>query len=254
MKPSLSHRLATREVPADRRPVMHQTWRHLAFLHWRWDAADLQAFLPPGLTVDTHEGEAWVGLVPFEMRDVRPRSLPALPWLSYFLELNLRTYVHDEHGTPGVWIFSLDCNQPAAVQIARSLFHLPYRRASMGAGTFGTGLWEFSSELPGNHGRFRLRARPGVTCPVPEPGSLEFFLVERYVLFAHNPVSERLYAGRVHHPPYTLTALTVDHLEETVFASNGFHSPLRPPDHVTSSPGVEVDIYSIRRSSSSASS
>nr|WP_256199118.1 DUF2071 domain-containing protein [Verrucomicrobium spinosum] len=117
---------------------MYQTWSHLLFLHWEWDAAAIQRTLPSGLHVDTFGGSAWVGLVPFFMRNIRPRYLPAVPWVSYFLELNVRTYVHDDEGRPGVWFYSLDCNQPLAVWTAQTFFHLPYQHARMTA-EFGTG-------------------------------------------------------------------------------------------------------------------
>jgi uncharacterized protein YqjF (DUF2071 family) len=242
-RPDPARRLALREPPQGVRPVLFQSWQHIAFLHWRWDPADIQAFLPPGLHVDTHDGEAWMGLVPFRMRRVRPRGLPALPWLSDFLELNLRTYVHADDGTPGVWFFSLDCNQPAAVHIARTLFHLPYRHARMRSDHPSPEALHYRSDLRSAAGRFHLAAHSGRTFHLADPGSLEFFLVERYVLFCHDPVRSTTWSGRVHHRPYPLTALTVDSLEETLFESNHFHAPLRPPDHTLATPGVDVAIY-----------
>ena len=126
--PTPEQRAATRVRPA-RSPVMFQSWRHLLFLHWAWDPAAIQATLPAGLHVDTFDGRAYLGVVPFWMDAVRPRFCPLVPGLSWFLELNLRTYVHTADGTPGVWFYSLDCNQPVAVQLARSLFSLPYVHA-----------------------------------------------------------------------------------------------------------------------------
>ena len=103
-------------------------------------ASDLQARLPAGLTVDRFEGRAHLGVVGFRMNAVRPAGLPALPWLSYFRELNVRTYVRDADGEPGVWFFSLDCDRAPAVALARAWFGLPYEHATMG---FGPGLAEF---------------------------------------------------------------------------------------------------------------
>ncbi|MFZ4599930.1 MAG: YqjF family protein, partial [Terrimicrobiaceae bacterium] len=113
--------------------VMRQRWEDLLFLHWDWDPVTVQNTLPPGLEVDAWNGRAYIGLVPFFMRGVRPAGLPALPWISNFLELNIRTYVRDRHGRAGVWFYSLDCNQPLAVWVARTLFHLPYFDARMRA-------------------------------------------------------------------------------------------------------------------------
>lgn len=131
--PTLNQQLAERMRPAGR-VVMRQQWAHLLFLHWQWDPAEIQRTLPPGLTVDVHDGRAWLGVVPFHMNRVRPAGLPAVPWFSDFLELNLRTYVHDEQGRPGVWFYSLDCNRWLAVKIARTGFHLPYEHAGITAG------------------------------------------------------------------------------------------------------------------------
>ena len=110
---------------------MYQSWRDLLFLHWEYAIAAIQATLPDGLFVDTFDGKAYLRIVPFFMRNVRPRFLPIVPGLSHFMELNLRTYVYDRSGVPGVWSCSLDANQGLAVKIARRLFQLPYQFARM---------------------------------------------------------------------------------------------------------------------------
>ena len=103
----IKNRLAEREKP--KLPtVMYQRWEELLFLHWPVEPQVVAEVLPPGLGVDTYKGKAWLGVVPFSMRGVRPRFLPAVPGLSSFPELNLRTYVVDKRGRPGVWFYSLD--------------------------------------------------------------------------------------------------------------------------------------------------
>jgi uncharacterized protein len=95
-------------VERQQHPVVgRQRWSDLLFLHWRVSAAAVQATLPAGLFVDTYHDQAYVGIVPFFMERVRPVYLPPVPWLSWFLELNVRTYVRDASGTPGVWFYSL---------------------------------------------------------------------------------------------------------------------------------------------------
>src|SRR5437763_5271452 len=131
----LAARLAAREPNARRPQVIYQRWESLLFLHWRLPAARIQATLPQELTVDTFNGDAFIGVVPFFMRNVRPVGLPTMPWISDFQELNVRTYVFDPNGTPGVWFYSLDCNQPLAVIAARALTGLEYRNAEMSAMT-----------------------------------------------------------------------------------------------------------------------
>jgi hypothetical protein len=132
MIPTLNQRLAHRDKPSAF-PVMRQRWSRLLFLHWPMEPDVIQATLPPGLTVDTFDGRAWIGVVPFFMERIRPVFCPPVPGISWFLELNVRTYVHNEQGNSGVWFYSLDCNQPLAVEIARRLFHLPYQHAEMKA-------------------------------------------------------------------------------------------------------------------------
>ena len=117
--PNHTARLAARQ-PNGRRPqLMHQRWESLLFLHWRVSADRIQRTLPPGLTVDTFQGAAYLAIVPFFMLNVRPVGLPAVPWLSFFQELNVRTYVFDDAGTPGIWFYSLDCNR-----VVLSLIHI----------------------------------------------------------------------------------------------------------------------------------
>ncbi|MCF3651312.1 YqjF family protein [Synoicihabitans lomoniglobus] len=242
--PNLDQRLAARDRPASS-PVMYQRWQDLLFLHWRWDPAAIQATLPAGLTVDTFEGDAWVGIVPFWMRAVRPRFLPPLPGLSWFQELNLRTYVHDARGRPGVWFYALDCNQPLAVILARSLFGLNYVHARQ-TGCLPTSHRpaEFHSLRRATGGVSHFRYESVGATRTAAPGSLEFFLVERYRLFAQR--RGRLWSGRVWHPPYAISAVDVDQAETALWVDHGFPSPDRPADHAVMSSGVNVSVYPLQ--------
>lgn len=241
--PSLDQRLATR-AHGVASPVMYQRWSQLLFLHWKWDADELQKRLPPGLFIDTFQGEAWLGIVPFFMERIRPRFLPCLPWISWFLELNVRTYVHDEKGTPGVWFFSLDCNQPLAVRIARAGFGLPYFDARMSARRMGEGI-QYDCQRRGQELRARFQYQLAGETHIAEPGSLEFFLAERYTLFANTPRGLRL--GRVQHVPYPLAAATVREFDPAPIAWDGLELPRGAPDHVIGSPGVDVRIGALER-------
>src|SRR5581483_2974071 len=106
--------------------VMHQNWHHLLFLHWEVPPEELQRLVAPELTIDTFEGKAYVGLVPFTLTGVRPVMTPPLPWISSFHEINVRTYVHLRGQDPGVWFFSLDASSTIAVAAARAAYKLPY--------------------------------------------------------------------------------------------------------------------------------
>lgn len=241
--PTLDQRLAVRAAGVAP-VVMHQRWSELLFLHWRWDAMDLQQLLPQGLHVDTHEGQAWLGLVPFFMDRIRPRFLPAVPWVSWFRELNVRTYVHDDQGRPGVWFFSLDCDQPLAVRVAQSLFRLPYFDAAMKAKR-AEGKVDFECRRSKASETSRFVYDLGAELPRPEPGSLEFWLVERYLLFANTGAGLRL--GRVTHEPYALTEVTLREWDALPLSWDGFVMPTRPPDHVAGSRGVEVRVGPLER-------
>jgi uncharacterized protein YqjF (DUF2071 family) len=250
--PTTAQRLAERIRPAGR-VVMRQRWAHLLFLHWAWEPAAVQRTLPAGLTVDTWGGRAWVGLVPFFMQGVHPAGLPAVRGISDFLELNVRTYVHDEHGRPGVWFYSLDCNQWLAVKIARTFFHLPYEHADMSATVEAvSGAVDYRARRSGvgagengRESRFRYRAAgAGEEAAV---GTKEFFLSERYTLFAHDVGRDRLWAGQVAHAPYRLSAAEVPEWDDTMMRLAGFDPLGRAPDHVCAAETVAVEIFPLER-------
>jgi len=239
--PTLEARLAVRERPVPPH-VLYQRWEHLLFLHWRWDADAIQRTLPPGLFVDTFRGDAWLAIVPFFMRGIRPRFCPPVSGLSDFLELNVRTYVYDDRGRPGVWFYSLDCNQPIAVWTARTIFHLPYRHARMQAHQSESGI-DYTCRRDGESHTSNYRYHLADAGRSADPGTLEFFLAERYLLFSPSPRGLR--CGRVNHPPYPLAEAQVDTWDAAPLLQAGFPDPARPPDHVIGSSGVQVRVYAL---------
>jgi uncharacterized protein YqjF (DUF2071 family) len=219
------------------RATMRQSWRDLSFLHISADPAVIQSLLPEGLEIDTFDERAWVGLVPFHMKGIRPTWAPAAPWLSAFPETNVRTYVHRQGKRPGVWFFSLDAARWLACRYARLFFSLPYFHAHMNVG-LGE-IVEYRSRRP--DAEVEIDVKPGPNLPSPEPGSLEFFLIERYLLYTNR--QGRLYSGQVYHPPYPLKSLEVLSSRETLFATNGIASA--PWEHACFSPGVDVEVFSV---------
>lgn len=194
-----------RPYPAPTAPyIMHQQWHNLLFMHWRVDTGLLRRAIPSALPLDTFDGGAWLAVVPFEMRDVRPRFLPAVPRLSFFPELNVRTYVTlDER--PGVYFFSLDAGNPLAVEIARVSFRLPYFNATMECAA-NNGEIEYAStrtDARGAPAYFRARYRPTSAPFVAEKNSLEYFLTARYCLYTTDARGDVLRA-EIHHPPWEL--------------------------------------------------
>ena len=252
-RPTLASRLKLRERPAGRSPVMFQTWQDLLFLHWEYDVDEIQQTLPPGLYVDTFEERAYLGIVPFFMKNVRPRFCPNVPGISNFMETNLRTYVYDERGIAGVWFYSLDANQWLAVKLARTFFKLPYFYAAMHEQrdqsgqviTYDVGRRGVDQGL---HSRFCYQSAGSIRHA--QPGTLEFFLVERYILFAYSAQTRSLSTGQVYHTPYPIIEAEVSEWDSYLLEIDGFSQPLRAPDHILMSPGVTVDIFALAQASS----
>lgn len=246
--PSLDGRLAARTRPVGR-PAMYQTWQKLLFLHWRFDPEIVQRTLPGGLTVDTWDGAAWMGVVPFFMRNIRPWWFRTVPGISSFLEINLRTYVYDRHGTPGVWFYSLDANQGLAVRWGRGLFRLPYFASRMSAAVNAEDEVDYRSHRIGTDAGRASHFRYAAASPFRQaaPGSFEFFLVERYILFARGR-GDRLYSGQVHHPPYEIAEARVSASDDRLFSLSpeGFAAPGRPFEHALYAPGVDVEVFPLR--------
>jgi uncharacterized protein YqjF (DUF2071 family) len=236
----------------DRQVLLHQNWLNLLFLHWEVPAAELQALLPLRLTADTFEGKAFVALVPFTLSGVRPMMVPPLPWISAFHEINVRTYVHCEGRDPGVWFFSLDASSSIAVAAARAAYHLPYFNADVDFRVHPGGLpsVDFDSHRTDSRGAMpadaHLRYRPAEG-PVTHaaPGTLEHFLVERYILYAEDDRRD-LYRARVHHQPYPLQRAEVITLQETLIWASGIKRPEHPAyAHYASE--VNVKVYPLER-------
>lgn len=225
---------------------MRQRWAGLGFFHWHIDQEFISSRLPDGLHVDTFEGKAWLGIVPFFMQRIRPVGLPPLPWLSWFHELNVRTYVFDENGNPGVWFFSLDCNQPIAVEIARKFFNLPYQHAVMSSDRTSEGI-SYRSERKKDSGRTAEFHYPLPSKPQPAvKGSLEWFLLERYLLYSADR-NRNLYTGRVHHNPYLFSNIPSATCSTLPFSLNNFPEPSDPPVSMLATLPVDVTVYPLRR-------
>ncbi len=226
--------------------VMRPLWRELLFLHWDFAPDLVQNLLPDGLRIDTFEGRAYVGLVPFRMEQVRPHWLPNLGrfgrFYDRFAELNARTYVvHD--GVPGVWFFSLDAASALATMAARTWFGLPYFKARIRShvGRDGnTRYWSkrlWPAPLPAI---FSATYRPTGEVFHAQPHTLEDWLVERYVLYSRRRGC--LVRGRVHHAPYPLQRAELLHLRESCLSAAGFARPNCAP-HVLYSAGVDVEVW-----------
>lgn len=214
--------------------VMAQRWNDLLFAHWPMRVAEIEALLPEDLEADTFQGSAWLGVVPFWMDRVRLNGLPPIPGVRQFPELNLRTYVRDRRtGTPGVYFLSLDAGNLFAVMVARSFFHLPYYWAQMGLKPRGEREFEFYSRrlLSRRPVRFKARYRglgPSHKLAQSRPGTIEYFLTERYCLFTRDPLG-RLLRANIHHVPWPLEDAEAEIEQNDLAAQVGLTLPETAP-------------------------
>ncbi len=204
--------------------VMTQSWYKLLFAHWRVAPSVIAALMPDGLELDTFDGAAWIGIVPFTMRNVHPRGTLNVPGLSTFPELNVRTYVKRD-GKAGVWFLSLDAANLLAVTVARGLFHLPYYHAEMES-IMQTDWVRYRSQRDHADAAFEACYRP--TSPVfrAEAGSLDAWLTERYCLYCAD-ARGGLFRCDVHHRPWAL-----QHAEANISVNSmvqAFDLPDEPP-------------------------
>ena len=223
--------------------VMKQQWRDLAYIHFDYDPAAVQELLPPGLRVDTWDGRAWVGLIPFSMRGISFPLTPAVPYLGSFPEVNVRTYVIRD-GVPGVWFFSLDVNRLLPAVVARLTYRLPYCWGSASNAMEGDRLVT-SVQRRWPSGGASTRIEVSVGARIDEPTAFEHFLTARWGLYSRAG-GDRLRYAPVDHPRWDLHRASVVALEENVFAAAGLPAPQGEP-HCMWSSGVPVRIGLPRR-------
>ncbi|WP_421383860.1 YqjF family protein [Bacillus salacetis] len=182
--------------------LMKQTWEHLLFLHWQVPADELKEKIPQQLELDTFDGKAWIGIIPFSITHMRVHGLPEIPFARSFLECNVRTYV-TFNGEPGVYFFSLDAAHAPAVTGARCFFHLPYFHADMKMGIDqGTVHYRTKRIHKGtNEERLKIDYTPGGRIDS-QKGSLTEWLTERYCLWTVK--DDRVYRGDIAHEPWEL--------------------------------------------------
>lgn len=219
--------------------IMGQRWRDLVFLHWRVPAGRLQPLVPRGCKVDTFDGSAWVGLIPFRLLEAGPGRLPAVPWLGSFVEWNVRTYTVDAEGRRDVAFMSLDAQRLGVVLGARAVFALPYAWARMSASRTGDVLrYDSRRRWPGPRGASSsavVRLGP----PVADPDPLAQFLTARFGL--HTRIGGRLVHVPNVHEPWPLHEAELLHLDDGLLAAAGLPGLAdRAPDSVLASPGVRT--------------
>lgn len=240
-KPLDVDRLAVRHRPKGQ-PVMHQDWGKLLFIHWRIEENIVRPHIPASLEIDTYGDSAWIAITPFTMWDIRafPPFVPPVPGLDSMHELNVRTYVH-HNGVPGVWFFSLDANSRAAVLGGRTFFHLPYYNADIEM----QGKKKIKYRLDRRDepaAQFRAAWSVGEPLPESQPGSKEFFLTERYILYTE--YDTELYRAQIHHEPWQLYEAELTSFSSTMLEASRLVQPKTQPIlHYADE--VNVDIWSL---------
>lgn len=222
--------VAHRPWPLPRGPwVMRQTWEELLFAHWPVAPAALRPLIPAGLDLDTHEGQAWISIVPFRMTGVRVRGLPPIPSATRFPELNVRTYV-SAGGKPGVCFVSLEAGSPLAVAVARTTFFLPYYVARFRIARAGDTIRYACRRTQRGAVPVELEASYRPTGPVftARPCSLDDWLSARYCLYSAGP-GGRLYRGEIHHKPWPLQPAEAEITRNTMASAQGIALPDVPP-------------------------
>jgi uncharacterized protein YqjF (DUF2071 family) len=213
---------SSRPWPKSQRPwVMEQVWHDLLFIHWPISVELLRPLIPRRLSLDTYNGQAWLGIVPFRMSGIHPRGFPSIPGLSAFPELNVRTYVTDG-SKPGVYFFSLEAGNPFAVLLAKAWFHLPYYWAMMSLKEDGEGNIHYRSRRLCANGKsivFAGRYRPVGPVFLAKPGELLHWLTERYCLYT-TFLNGEILRGEIHHMPWPLQQA------ELSLEVNSMHTPL----------------------------
>jgi uncharacterized protein YqjF (DUF2071 family) len=238
-------RMALRRRPCGW-PLLHQRWRDVVFFHWAYRPEDVRASVPAGLELDLHEGVAWISAVAFKISGMRPTLMPALPVLSEARQFNLRTYVHRE-GLPGLWFLSLDASNRLAVWGARIAYALPYHHARITTNEHDGSL-SFLAVRTDSRDRVRFEAawRTGQREATPQPGTLDSFLLDRYMLYAIR--GDRSLSARIHHRPWPLRqAMLMEMSAAEILQAEGLRAPIeRPVLHAQAEP-FDVEIWAPAR-------
>ncbi len=208
---------------------MRMNWHDLLFMHWPVPVESIRRLVPTELDVDTFEGTAWIGVVPFWMSGVAPRGFPNVPGLSKFPEVNVRTYVKHRGEKPGVWFMSLDADQWIAVRAARKFFHLPYTDAKIQCTVDGQLVNYQSKRIHRGQPEAELDVtyEPDGERFVSQRDSIEHWLTARYCMYSQS--GKRIHCGEIMHPPWELHTAKCEIRRNTMVDWLGITLPDDPP-------------------------
>lgn len=177
----------------------YQQWHNTVFLHWAAPAEKIREMLPPGLEADTFNGYAWISLVAFEVKKMTVHSLPPIPYISNFREINVRTYV-THNGIEGIYMFSIETDKLIEVLLTRTFIGLPYKKSEINKTPN-----RFQSVNKQNNYRLNLSYKPiGWAAKKTE---LDYWLTERHALYNYH--NNTLYRHDIHHKEWKLSEVAI---------------------------------------------
>ncbi len=226
----------------DRSHALSQEWRNLTFMHWEVEPSKLKPYIPENLELDLFEGKAYVGTIPFQMKNVRPRFLPAVPGISTFPEFNIRTYVK-RNGIPGVLFLTLDAQSKITCWHATRAYGLPYRYAKCKL-KFTDNSFSWYSKRVSDGAILDGECRHIGEKMKAEPNTLEYFLFERYSLYTE--LNGKLHMAYTLHEPWVFQEAEVSIKNNSLTESYNLGIDVMKPQYVHSSSGVYVLTWSIK--------
>ncbi|HEV2293012.1 MAG TPA: DUF2071 domain-containing protein [Tepidisphaeraceae bacterium] len=214
--------LARSRLDADGGPALIADWNPAVFIHYVVDPDVLQPLVP--FPLDLHEGRAYVSIVAFVQRRLRPKTGGRIgAWLSRPLAThpfcNVRTYVRVD-GEPGIYFLAEWIPNRLAAALGPPLYGLPYRLGELRYHLADAG--DICGDVIAADGlRFRFHAR-GERFMVPEPAprdSLTEFLIERYSAFTMRGRTPLRF--RIHHEPWRQVPLEVEVEQDSLLGATG---------------------------------
>jgi uncharacterized protein len=239
---SLSAAARRRMLRTPGEPLFYASWDHAVMIHYEADPGALQSCVP--FELDLRDGRAFVSLVAFTLRRMRPRLGGRIgEWLVKPIAthefLNVRTYVRANR-EPGIFFLVEWLSNRLSVPLGPPAFGLPYR--------YGRIKYLHDRPMQGISGRVDAKggsfSYSGSTTSTDlqrcEQGSLTEFLMERYTAFTQPGHRRRPKLFRVWHEPWPQTPVDVETMATDLLATSGAWWKTAEYIGGNYSPGVDV--------------
>lgn len=182
--------------------IFYQEWNRALFLHWVVPFEQLRKCVPVKLNLDTFDGNCYVSLVAFTMEKIRPKFLPSVGGISYFDEINVRTYI-DNDGKKGVYFLNIEASKTISAFIAKAISGLPYEKAKISR---TEKLYNSNNLKKG----FNLNAEFEIEEVISEKTELDKWLTERYCLYLD--LENEFYRYDIHHKEWEIKKVNIKSL------------------------------------------